>query len=126
MSSDFPMRSAYSNDTTQPEVLLPQQFNQLWHRGAATTPVQRLALAMLLRAILDLSKYRFARRLRHQKVYADAYVWVTATREDEKGLSFIRICDSFNIDPDAARVELLALGTAPTPRAKLDAWEEAA
>lgn len=115
-------------DVTQPEVLLPQQFNHLWHRGVAATPVQRLALAMLLRAILDLSKFRFARRLRHQKLYADAYIWVTARREDEKGLSFVRICESFGIEPDAARRELLALGepsAAREPIGRLE-WEEAA
>lgn len=114
------------SDGTQPDVLLPQQFSQLWHRGAAATPVQRLALAVLLRAIVDLGKFRFARRLRHQKLYADAYVWITARREDEKGLSFVRICESFGIDPDAARAELLTVGAPSDAPARIIEWEEAA
>jgi len=127
MEANFADRQGLSVDVTQPDVLMPQQFHQLWHRGASTTPVERLALAVLLRAIIDLAKFRFAPRLRHQKLYADAYAWVVARREDEKGLSFVRLCEVFNIDPDAARVELLALGE-PTEDmdAKRFVWEEAA
>lgn len=114
-------------DMTQPEILLPQQFREMWHTSAAATPVQRLALAVLMRAILDLSKYRFARRLRHQKLYADAYAWVFARREDPEGLSFTRVCEAFGIDPDAARRELAELGAPERgDRLKTIEWEEAA
>ena len=115
------------DDLTQPEVLLPQQFRHLWHTSAAATPVQRLALAVLMRAILDLSKYRYARRLRHQKLYADAYAWVFARREDPEGLSFTQICAAFNIEPDAARRELEQFGEIDRgDRLKTVEWEEAA
>lgn len=114
-------------DLTQPEILLPQQFRHLWHASAAATPVQRLALAVLMRAILDLSKYRFAKRLRYQKLYADAWVWVFARREDPEGLSFTRVCESFGIDPDAARRELAELGSREREdRLRTIEWEEAA
>ena len=114
-------------DATQPDILLPQQFRHLWHERTAATPVQRLALAVLLRAILDLSKYRFARRLRYQKLYADAYTWVFTRREDEAGLSFTQICESFSIDPGAARIELEQLGAAEDEdRSRRYEWEEAA
>lgn len=114
-------------DVLHAEVLLPQQFTGLWSKSSALTPVERLCMAMLFRAILDLAKFRFARRLREQKIYADAYVWVTARREDEEGLSFVRICESFGIDPGAARKEMLELG-APTSgdRVRNFEWEEAA
>ena len=114
-------------DLTQPEILLPQQFRHLWHASAAATPVQRLALAVLMRAILDLSKYRFAKRLRYQKLYADAWVWVFARREDPEGLSFTQVCESFGIDPDAARRELAELGSREREdRLRTIEWEEAA
>lgn len=119
--------TSYYDDFTQPELLLPQQFRHLWHTSAAATPVQRLALAVLTRAILDLSKYRYARRLRHQKLYADAWAWVFARREDPEGLSFTQVCESFGIDPDAARRELDEFGT-PEHRNRFRTveWEEAA
>jgi hypothetical protein len=114
-------------DLTQPEILLPQQFRQMWHASAAATPVQRLAMAMLMRTILDLSKYRFAKRLRYQKLYADAWTWVFTRREDPEGLSFTRICESFGIDPDAARRELAELGMPDQEdRLRTVEWEEAA
>jgi len=114
-------------DVLQPESLLPEQFRHLWHQSAAASPTQRLALAVLLRAILDLSQYRFARRLRHQKLYADAYAWVFGRRVDESGLSFTLICDAFNIDANAARRELVKAGEPTAPeRIKAVAWDEAA
>lgn len=114
-------------DVLHAEILLPQQFNSLWSRSSAMTPVQRLAMAMLFRAILDLAKFRFSRRLREQKIYADAYIWVTAKREDEEGLSFVRVCEAFDIDPDAARKELLELGApAAADRMRAFEWDEAA
>lgn len=114
-------------DVLQAEVMLPQQFTGLWSKSSALTPVERLAMAMLYRAILDLAKYRFSRRLREQKIYIDAYVWVTAKREDEEGLSFVRICESFGIDPDAARKEMIELGApSASDRLRTIEWEQAA
>ena len=114
-------------DVLHADILLPQQFTGLWSKSSVLTPVERLTMAMLFRAILDLAKYRFSRRLREQKIYADAYVWVTARREDVEGLSFVRICESFRIDPDAARKEMLELGAASaTDRLRSFEWEDAA
>jgi hypothetical protein len=97
---------------TMPDVVAPEQFVRLWHTSRVIPPAQRLALAVLWQAVLDLRKFRFAKRQREQRLYMDAYTWVN--EDDGSAYSFRRLCEVFNVEPDEARRVLLSLATPPT------------
>ena len=86
------------------EMVLPAQFAPAWKRPM--TPQRRLVLAVLCAALFDLHKYQFARRRRQQRLYMEAYEWVTSD-DREWEFSFVRLCEEFDIDAVAARVALL-------------------
>ncbi len=86
------------------QVVLPEQFTRGWR--PPMTPERRLALAVLWGAVLDLHKYRFAKRRRKQRFYMEAYQWV-ASDDREWEFSFVRICEAFGFDPGRARSAML-------------------
>ena len=95
------------------EPALPVRFHGLWHHTCAITPERELTLAVLWQAVIDLAKYRFARRHREQRLYIDAYEWVFS---DDRSwpYSFVNLCDVLGLAATALRAELL---TVPAKRA---------
>src|SRR5262244_2360813 len=100
------MWSGVSDDILIPEAALPSQFGDIWHKTRAVTPERALALAVMWEAVLDLSKYRFAPRRRQQRLYWEAYQWVTS---DDRSwpFSFCNLCDSLNLTVEPVRKRLL-------------------
>lgn len=101
----------------QPDPALPAQVYHLWHSSRAISPERALVHAVFLQAMLDLRTHRHARRLRHQKIYADAYGWLMS---DERSwpFAFRNLCDTLGLCAESTRTQLLKLGAAvdgPTP-----------
>jgi hypothetical protein len=100
------MWSGVSDDILVPEAALPAQFHDIWHKTRAITPERALALAVLWEAVLDLDKYRFATRRRQQRLYWEAYEWVTS---DDRSwpYSFANLCDMVGLTVEPVRKQLL-------------------
>jgi len=80
--------------------VLPEQFDDIWHRCASLRPEVELHVAMLQQAIEDLRRPRGDRKRKH--VYREALLWVAS--EDEKWpFSFLNVCARLGLDPDAVR-----------------------
>jgi len=94
------------DDALAPETMVPEQFARLWHKTRALQPEKRLAFSVLTEAVIDLRKYRFAKRRRNQRLYMEAYKWV-ASENRAWEYSFANLCDLFDLNPEAVRNELL-------------------
>lgn len=98
--------SAVLEEILGPEPALPSQFGDVWHRSRSITPERQLALAVLWQAVLDLRKFRYARRRRQQRFYMEAYGWV-ASDAGEWPYSCANLCDALGISLSAVRTRLL-------------------
>ena len=89
-----------------PEPALPAQFHIIWHRSRAISSERALVLAVLWQAVADLQKYRFAIRRQQQRLYMEAYEWVSST---DRGwaYSFTNLCELLDLSPESLREELL-------------------
>ena len=107
------MWSGVSDDILVLEAALPAQFHDIWHKTRAISPERALALAVLWEAVLDLDKYRFATRRRQQRLYWEAYEWVTS---DDRSwpYSFSNLCDHIGLTVEPVRRQLLG-NLAPAP-----------
>jgi hypothetical protein len=76
--------------------------------GGGHRPERGLAAAVLDTAPADLQKYRYAREPRSQSLYWQAYQW-TAAVDWEWLSSFVNICESLRLSPNALRAQLLHL-----------------
>lgn len=103
-----------------PEWALPVQFHYEWHHSRNLDPERELALAVFWQAIHDLETHRFAKRLRHQKMYASAWRWANSPRRDWP-FSFLNLCDLFSFEADTTRQRLLRLGVPPSVEEPLPA-----
>lgn len=84
----------------------PTQFRDLWN-GTARSPERDLAVAMLDSAAMDLrGYYRYSHLRSRQRVYWQAYQWV-ASPDREWPFSFVNICETLNLSPDALAGRLL-------------------
>ena len=101
------MWSGVSDDILTPDATLPTQFADIWHQSRAITPERALALAVVWEAVLDLGKYRFAPRRRQQRLYWEAYDWVTSDNRSWP-YSFVNLCDTIDLTPEPVRKQLLA------------------
>ena len=124
------MWSGVSDDILIPEAALPAQFDDIWHKTRAISPERALALAVLWEAVLDLDKHRFASRRRQQRLYWEAYDWVTSD-DCSWPFSFVNLCDQLGLSVEPVRAQLLAdrVPVAPTaekPAAQEPALEKAA
>jgi len=89
-----------------PEITLPVQFHRIWHESTTSTPERILAMSVLCQAASDLQQFRYARRRRPQRLYKEAYTWVTS--EDRRWpYSFLNLCDALRLSPECVRAELL-------------------
>lgn len=95
-----------------PEPALPSQFGDIWHRSRNITAERQLALAVLWQAVLDLRKFRYARRRRQQRFYMEAYGWVASDARDWP-YACANLCDSLGISVEALRARLLDDDRAP-------------
>jgi hypothetical protein len=100
------MWSGVSDDILIPEAALPAQFDEIWHKTRAIAPERALALAVMWEAVLDLDKYRFAQRRRQQRLYWEAYQWITAN-DRSWPFSFVNLCDSIGLTVEPVRKRLL-------------------
>ena len=100
------MWSGVSDDILVPEAALPAQFHDIWHKSRAITPERALALAVVWEAVLDLDKHRFAKRRRQQRLYWEAYEWITS---DDRSwpYSFANLCDMVGLTVEPVRKQLL-------------------
>jgi hypothetical protein len=90
-------------------VLQPEQFRDVWG-GATTSPERELAAAMLQAAAVDLQKYRHPRDRRGQRTYWHAYEWV-ASVDRTWPFSFVNLCETLRLSPEALRERLLRAPT---------------
>ena len=100
------MWSGVSDDILIPEAALPAQFDEIWHKTRAIRPERALVLAVMWEAVLDLDKYRFAQRRRQQRLYWEAYEWVTSDNRAWP-FSFVNLCDAIGLTVEPVRKRLL-------------------
>jgi hypothetical protein len=100
------MWSSVPEDLLVPEAALPSQFEDVWHHTRAISPERALALAVLEQAVADLQKHRFAKRRRQQRLYMEAYRWVTSG-DRSWPFSFVNLCEVLDVDPNVMRAHLL-------------------
>lgn len=100
------MWSGVSDDILTSEAALPTQFDDIWHKTRSISPERALALAVLWEAVLDLDKYRFAQRRRPQRLYWEAYDWVTSD-DRSYGYSFVNLCEAIGLSVEPVRQRLL-------------------
>jgi len=116
------MWSGVSDDVLVPDTALPTQFDDIWHKTRAITPERALALAVMWEAVLDLSRFRFAARRRQQRLYWEAYEWVTSN-DRSWPYSFPNLCDAIGLSVEPVRMQLLGdLWPSSKP---VEAWEAA-
>jgi hypothetical protein len=97
-------------------ILDPAQFRDIWS-GAGHSPERELAAAVLDAAVVDLQKYRYARGRGRQRMYWQTYQWV-ASSDREWPFSFINICETLRLSPEALRARLLGPRHGEAPNAQ--------
>ena len=117
------MWSSVPDDLLIPDAALPSQFQDIWHHTRAISPERALALAMLEQAVLDLHRYRFAKRRRQQRLYMEAYKWV-ASDDREWHFSFVNLCEALEFSPERLREQLLGDAVPGSPRTSSEAGEQ--
>ena len=88
---------------------LPAQFYDIWHKTRYVSPERALVLAMVWQALVDLQKYRFAKRRRQQRLYMEAHCWV-ASDDRQWPYAFCNVADILNVAPERLRAQLLGDG----------------
>ena len=94
-------------DLFVPDMALPSQFQDLWATSRRLSPGPRLALAVLQLAVVDVLKYRGARREQDRRMYRKARCWITSS-DKSWPLSFMNVCDTLKIAPDQLRDRVLS------------------
>ena len=89
------------------ELMLPVQFQRIWHESTTTTPERTMAMRVLRQAANDLQEFRYARRPGRQRLYVEAYTWV-ASNDRSWPYSFLNLCDALRLSPECVRAELLS------------------
>jgi hypothetical protein len=79
------------------DIVLPEQFRYVWHHSSSVSGERALAVAVLTEALHDLVRYRFAIRLRTQRLYWQAYAWIMAD-DTEWPFAFVNLCDTLGVD----------------------------
>jgi len=94
------------DDGTVPLAIDPVQFDVLWHGFGELTPERALLLAMLERTAADLRNFRYARQHANQRLYMDAYLWVSSDDRSHP-FSFENVCEFLKLSPEHLRANLL-------------------
>lgn len=94
------------DDGTVPMAIDPVQFDALWHGFGEMTPERALLLAMLERTAADLRNFRYARQHANQRLYMDAYLWVSSDDRSHP-FAFENVCEFLKLSPEHMRASLL-------------------
>ncbi len=100
MSFGVASRPLKPEDLLTPELTMPVQFQRVWHEAATTTPERSLAIRVLCQAAEGVGRFRYACKVRHQRLYVDASSWF-ASADRSWPYSFLNLCDALR------RAELL-------------------
>ena len=92
-------------ESLAPDVMVPVQFQRLWHESTATTPERILAMNVIFQAANDLRTFRFSRRRKKQRLYMDAYSWI-ASNDRSWPYAFLNLCDALRLSAGRVRAEL--------------------
>jgi hypothetical protein len=106
-SKDTPHIPGFAEDFLPLTSLMPVQFRDIWV-GSTNSPERELAAAVIEVAANDLRSNRYARRGARQRLYVKAYEWVTSDSR-EWPYSFVNLCESLKLRPEAVRERLLDL-----------------
>jgi len=106
-SKDTPHIPGFAEDFLPLTSLMPVQFRDIWV-GSSQSPERELAAAVIEVAANDLRSNRYARRGARQRLYVKAYEWVTSESR-EWPYSFVNLCESLKLRPEAVRERLLDL-----------------
>jgi hypothetical protein len=85
-----------------PSLMLPSQYFGVIQSREQLTPEKKLLFAVLESAVHDCQRYRLATGKRGQRLFREAYEWLTA-REETGICSCVAICHAVGIDPDYVR-----------------------
>jgi hypothetical protein len=87
-----------------PEIMLPEQFDELRGSGVVRLPEHRLMLAVLEDAV---HTYQMGAcgALRNQRLEQETEAWF-ASEETGSPFAFVTICETFGIDPEWVRAGL--------------------
>ncbi len=88
------------------EPALPVQFQDIWHRTRYVSPERSLVLSVVWQAVIDLQKYRFAKRRRQQRLFIEAYRWV-ASKDRQWPYAFENIAEMLNVASERLREQLI-------------------
>lgn len=113
-SKDTPHIPGFAEDFLPLTSLMPVQFRDIWV-GSSQSPERELAAAVIEVAANDLRSNRYARRGARQRLYVKAYEWVTSESR-EWPYSFVNLCESLKLRPEAVRERLLDLDVPATQR----------
>jgi hypothetical protein len=102
----------YAGGWQTPDVTVPLQFYEIWHRPRAASPERELALSVLWQAAIDLQKGRDTRQRKRLRLHREAYKWV-ASNDRTWPFSFLNLCDVLNLSADCLRAELLSVPAGP-------------
>ena len=107
------MWAGISDEGLSGELVLPEQFHDIWQHSGSASPERALAVAVLAEALHDLDRYRFATNRRAQRLYWEAYSWVMDDAR-EWPFTFVNLCERTGIDVAAVRQRLSAMVDAMT------------
>lgn len=83
------------------------QFFALLTESPAAAPEGGLAIGVLRQAVHDLRKFHSPTNDFERELYLDAYSWIMAN-DSFWPCSFLNVCESLHVSPEAIRAELLA------------------
>ncbi|MEW6271975.1 MAG: hypothetical protein AB1689_22055 [Thermodesulfobacteriota bacterium] len=104
------------DDGTVPLAIDPVQFEVLWHGFGELTPERQLLLAILERTAADLRNFRYARQHANQRLYMDAYLWVSS-EDRSHPFAFENVCEFLKLSPEHLRANLLGRDLSREPMA---------
>jgi hypothetical protein len=86
-------------------ILVATQFRDIWN-GGRHRPEHALAAAVLDTAVADLERNRYAHCRSRQRIYWQVYQWVASDCR-EWPFSFVNICETLRLSPQALRAQIL-------------------
>jgi hypothetical protein len=100
------------DELCSPDVVSPQQFQEMWKGIPERSAEFKLAIAVLEQTVEDLRRYRSARSAEPQRLYMQAHRWVSSN-DRRWPYSFLNVCDMLNVSSEPVRTKILEFGSAP-------------
>jgi len=95
-----------NDEFAEAEAMLPLQFYGKRSGAAASEPLRRLMVAMLVDAVRCFQTEFAARQEARRQEFAEARSWIFSDKENGV-FSFKAVCDALEIDPEAMRKALI-------------------